>query len=184
MSTAQSWGDLGITQHKNVIGQRASVGTPATQELTLLRALALPATSYHQAALGIDWRLHFSQNQPSVSNRYRQIQYQHRWEPNLTTRLDLEADLEVPQRYWVVGLIQVQESAKISRYVSCTILNVYVCDSSIPDSPCYSHNPRRSRMHPIDLLEHAVNIGALSLTVYFIPTIIFNHPGPSTTSIN
>lgn len=58
-------------------------------------------------------------------------------------------------------------------------INVYVCDSSIPDSPCYSHNPRRSRMHPIDLLEHVVNIGVLSLAVYFIPTTILELFAPT-----
>lgn len=78
---------------------------------------------------------HFSLLRPSVSNRYHQIQYQHCWEPDLTTRLDLEADFEVAQRYWVVDLIQAQESAKISRYVSYHSINVYVCDSDIPDPP-------------------------------------------------
>jgi hypothetical protein len=34
-------------------------------------------------------------------------------------------------------------------------------------------------MHPIDLLEYAVNIGALSLIVYFIPTIILELFAPT-----
>ena len=34
-------------------------------------------------------------------------------------------------------------------------------------------------MHPIDLLKHVVNVGALSLTVYSIPTIILELLAPT-----